>query len=264
MRVGAADEAELERVHAELLLELQALLQRAPRIFPLDHAGLFRHAGEVGLVPFLEVGELVGGGERGVRLAVALDLGDLVHRLPARPRLGPFAGQRIAEKRLEREHPAVRQIAVVGDGEQRAAGLRLPRRHPVPEILRVLAVEGRHRQHLVGLLLAVAVDHVAMQIVAAAGVARPLVADEGGEAARLVVLLHDGGVLFPDRHGEPRVLHHRRYLVVGLGRDHFGRGLHALAGRHHVVPSLELADRPSGSDCRRGSQRSRPPRPNGR
>ena len=99
MRVGAADEAELERVDAELLLQLQAFLQRPPRIFPLDHAGLLRHAGEIGLIPFLELGELVGGRERGMRLAVTLDLGDLVHRLPARPRLGPFAGQRIAEER---------------------------------------------------------------------------------------------------------------------------------------------------------------------
>ena len=38
-----------------------------------------------------------------------------------------------------------------------------------------------HRQHLVGLVLVVAVDDVAMQVVAAAGVRGPFVGDEGGE-----------------------------------------------------------------------------------
>jgi hypothetical protein len=56
----------------------------------------------------------------------------------------------------------------VGDSEQRAAGFCLPGRHPLPQIFRILTIEGGHRQDLVGHGLAVAIDHVAVQIVAAA------------------------------------------------------------------------------------------------
>ena len=53
-----------------------------------------------------------------MRLAVALDLRDLVERLPLRARLGILAVDRLAGERFHlREHDAVAQIAVVGDGE---------------------------------------------------------------------------------------------------------------------------------------------------
>ena len=106
-------------------------------------------------------------------LTITLDLGDFIHRLPARPCLCPFARQRIALEGPEREHLAIGKVAIVGDGQQRSAGLLLPLGHPLPKVLRVLAVEGGHRQHLVGLVLAVPVDHVAVEVVAAAGIARP-------------------------------------------------------------------------------------------
>ena len=107
MAVGAARQAELERVHAEQLLEFQALLQRATRIFALNHAGLLWHASQVGLVPFVEIGELVARRKRRMGLAVTLDLGSLLHRLPLCARFSPFARQRVARKGLEREHLAV-------------------------------------------------------------------------------------------------------------------------------------------------------------
>ena len=60
VRVGRTDHAELVRVHAQLLLELQAGLQRRARVFALQHVGLLALAQvEIALVPELEAGEFV-------------------------------------------------------------------------------------------------------------------------------------------------------------------------------------------------------------
>src|SRR4029453_939680 len=85
-----------------------------------------------------------------------------------------------------RGNPAVRQVAVVRDREDLAARLLLPFGHPLPQIFRVFALERRVGQYRVGLVLAIAIDDVPMQVVAAAGVRGPLVRDEGGEATWLV------------------------------------------------------------------------------
>ena len=61
MRVGAADEAELERVDAKFCLKFQPFLQRAPRILAFDHSGRLRHARQIGGIPFLEPREFIGG-----------------------------------------------------------------------------------------------------------------------------------------------------------------------------------------------------------
>ena len=77
------------------------------------------------------------------------------------------------------------------DGQHAAAGLVLVGGHPLPEVARIVAAErriGRVGLDAQGLVAAVAVDHVAMQVVAL--VERgPLVADESGEAAGIVSLL---------------------------------------------------------------------------
>mgnify|MGYP003693779293 CR=1 FL=1 len=111
-----------------------------------------------------------------MRLALPLHLNRFEQRLPPLPRVGPGLRERVAAEGRQREHPAVREIAVVRDREDLAAGGLLPFGHPLPEVLGVLALERGVGQHLVGLVLVVAVDDVPVQVVAAAGVRRPLVA----------------------------------------------------------------------------------------
>ena len=203
--VGRADHAELVGIDAELRFELEAGLQRGTRIFALQHLGLLRFAEvEVALVPQLVAGELVVGREVGMRLAVALDLRRLVERLPAGACLGVFRGQRLAGRGigLRREHPAVREIAVVRDGQNPSTGLVLIGLEMLPQILRSRAALrriGRERKGLARLVAAVAVDHDTMQIVAGRHLRGPLIADEGGEASRLIVFFRRGDDLVPGR-----------------------------------------------------------------
>jgi hypothetical protein len=90
VRVGAPHHAELEGVDAQLLLLLQTHLEGAAGVLVLEHPiFLGLEAGDVGLVPGAVIGPLVVWRQRGVGLAVTLDLGDLVDRLP------PHAGLRI-------------------------------------------------------------------------------------------------------------------------------------------------------------------------
>ena len=97
-----------------------------------------------------------------------------------------------------------------------------------------------HRDHLIRLVAAVPVDDVAMQVVAAAGVRRPFVADERGEPSRLVVPFHDLVVLLPDRLRKFRVHDARGELLIGLRLDQLHRRGRSLlrARQHHVVPAL--------------------------
>ena len=127
------------------------------------------------------------------------------------------------------------------DREELAAGGLLPFGHPLIEVFGVLALEGGVRQHAVGLVLVVAVDDVPVQVVATAGVRRPLVADERREAPRLVVLLGNRGVLRPDALGKPRIRRDRRQLLVRLRGDQFHHGLLGLhwTAVEHVAPPLE-------------------------
>ena len=253
MRVAAADQAELVGVRAELLLELQAVLERRAGVLELEHLLLLGDAAvEVALVPDLEVGELVVRREEGMGLAVALRLRRLVEPLPLRARLDVLAVELLAEGLDHGEHQAVAQVAVVRDGEDVAAGLLLVRVHPLPELDRVVAAERRvdgERLDLARLVAVVAEDDVAVEVVAA-GVRRPLVADEGGEAARVVVLLGRGDRLLPRapvgaRAGEVHEVLRERPLREG--DDDLDRRLGALAGLDHVVP---LAARRVGEDLR--------------
>ncbi len=175
-----------------------------------------------------------------MRFALTLGLDGLEQRLPAGARFRPFLGGILPIKGRELEHAPVREVAVVRNGEHGAAGLLLPVLHPLPEVFRVFRLEGGHGEDLVRLVLAVPVDDVAMQVVAAACVRGPLVGDEGGEAARLVVLLHDCVVLLPDRRRELRVHDRGRQPLVGLRVDE----LHGCGGSlfrarcHHLIPAL--------------------------
>ena len=139
------------------------------------------------------------------------------------------------------EHQAVAQIAVVGDGEHAAAGLLLVGAHPFPQLARDCRCRGRRhgkRLDLARLVAVVAEDDIAVQVVAA-GVRGPLVADEGGEAARLVVLLRGGDRLLPGaaigaRAGKIHEVLGER--PVREGHDDLDRRVCALAGLDHVIP----------------------------
>src|SRR5262245_7392352 len=127
-----------------------------------------------------------------MRLPRALGLGGLIQALPASALLDVGAVDASPRERLDhREHRAIAQIAVVGDGEYAPAGLLFVGGHPLPKIARIVAAERLHRGvglYLTGPVAAVAVDHVAVQVVAAR-IRGPLVADEGCEPAGLVVRL---------------------------------------------------------------------------
>ena len=118
---------------------------------------------------------------------------------PTRALLGILAVEPLAESLDHGEHRAIAQIAVVRDGQHAAAGLLLVGLHPFPQLDRIVAAVRRihgERVDLARLVAVVAEDDVAMQVVAA-GVRGPLVADEGGEAARLVEMLRGGDRLLP-------------------------------------------------------------------
>src|SRR3990170_3304304 len=132
--------------------------------------------------------------------AVALDLGRLVKQLPTRTLHSIFAIDRLAGERLDDwEHATVGKIAVVGDGEQVAAGLVLIGRHPLPQVARVVAAErlhGRERLDEACSFGSVSEDDVAMQIVAAR-IRRPLIAYECREPARIIGLFGSLDRLLP-------------------------------------------------------------------
>ena len=180
-----------------------------------------------------------------MRLAVALDLGDLVERLPARAGLGIGAVEVPAGEGVDhREHAPVGEIAVMRDRQHLAAGPLLVGGQPAPEVLGVVAAgrpQGGVGLDLPGLVAAIAVDHDAVEVVAP-GVRRPLVADERGEAAGLVRLLGCRDNLVPGgavgaraRYGEDR----RTNLIRPEGPDDLQRGGGRLfaAAPHHVVPA---------------------------
>src|SRR5579871_1328635 len=122
---------------------------------------------EAALIPCLEIGELIVGGERRVRFTVALHLGDFVDRLPAHPPLRVVAIQRLPRgQRYIVEHQAQREVAVVRNGQYAAARLLLSSGHPLPEILGIDAVILRERDDLIGLSLAIPENNIPMEIVA--------------------------------------------------------------------------------------------------
>ena len=243
--VGRADEAELVRVHAELLLELHADPQRRASVLVLEHLVRLELAEvQVALVPDLVVGELVVRRQERVGLAVSLDLGDLVERLPLDAFLRPravvgFAGERIRH----REHDTVAEVAVVRDRQDPPAGLVLVGLQPLPQVALVRATVRRQRGvrlHDARLARPVAVDDNAVSVGALLG-RGPLVAVERGVAAGLVVLLRCRDGLLPGRAvgggpgGEVKGL---RETVPGERLDDLDRGRDALLATRldHVVP----------------------------
>ena len=247
MRVGRSDHAELVRIHPQLLLQLQTDLQGGARVLALQHVVLLELAQvEIGLVPKLEVGEFVVLGKERVRLAVALDLGHLVQRLPLDARLRILTRQRLFAGGVDvpREHPAVGEVAVVGDRQYLAAGLVLIGLQNLPEIFRRGAARGRisrERLGLARLVGAVTIDDHTMQVVARRHLRGPLVADERRELAGLVILLGRVERDLPRRPVGLRAGEIHQGLGEGAPRevvDDFKRRRVPLPGLDHVRPLL--------------------------
>jgi hypothetical protein len=176
-------------------------------------------------------------------LAISLDLGGLVKTFPLDTGFGvlaidPFAGAGLDD----RKHPAVREIAVVRDGEHASAGLVLVGRHPLPKVAGVVAAEWRQdriRHDAARLVAVIPEDHVPVEVVAA-GVRRPLVADKGREAAGGVRLLRRLDGLLPSRAVSVavRAIEQRlRELALGKGDNDLDRRIRPLSADDHVVPS---------------------------
>ena len=167
--------------------------------------------------------ELVVGRQRRVRLAVALGLHDLLQHLPARAALGIVARQRLARRSPSSSNmrpferlPLCGMASSCRPSSSRTRPSR-PRASPGPR-----SATARTGSTWSRLVLAVAEEHVAVQVVAARH-RRPLVADHRGEPARLVVLLGRRRVLLPDRlHDRPddlRILDRRRQRALRLRGD---------------------------------------------
>src|SRR5262249_34894175 len=141
MAVGAADQAELKGVRAQLLFQRQPSLERRPRVAAREHflGGLLK-ATQVYFVPDFEIGEFIVGRQSGMGFARSFGLGDLNDRLTAGPRLGVGTVDRFAAPRFHGKHAAVAEITIMREGEQTATGLVFIRLHPLPELLRVGAV----------------------------------------------------------------------------------------------------------------------------
>ena len=101
----------------------------------------------------------------------------------------------------QREHPAIRQIAIVRNGQHAAAGLPFIGFHPFPQVARIIAADRLHgyvRLDLLGLVAVVAEDDVAVEVVAV-GVGGPFITDEGGEASWRIMLFGRCDVVEPRR-----------------------------------------------------------------
>ena len=120
-------------------------------------------------------------------------------------------------------------------------------RHPLPQVARIGAAERRQRREgldQAGLRAVVAPDDVAMKIVAA-GVRGPLIADEGGETARLVGLFRRLDGLAPGAAigGRARRREALRQLALAEAGDDIDGRLRAFAGIDLVVPFPALRRR---------------------
>ena len=149
VRVGAADHAELVGIHAELLFELQAVLAapsghtriraspassaRSRRDCPCPIARSWRTRRSAKGAGWVSPSPLIWRG-----LVEPLPLARVLRILPVHR----LAGERFDD----REHAAVAEVAVVGDGEHAAAGLLLVGGHPLPQVAWVVAAHRRLRR----------------------------------------------------------------------------------------------------------------------
>ena len=215
VRVGAARHAELVGVVAADILHRDAVLQRLAGKAAGDvlHAAHVGREAEEGLI-HLVAGELVVRRQQRMRLGLAFPLLDLDQPLVAVASGGPGGVNRPAGGviNVDRVHPAVAHIGVVGDGEQLDARLALGV-HPFPELLGIRWESSdaeRRVRHLVA-----PEENIAVQV-AVAGHRGPLVGAEGRELAGMVVFVGDLAGFLPYRGGDLRA--HERLHRRAAGR----------------------------------------------
>jgi len=170
-------------------------------------------------------------------LAVTLDLGHFNEGFQVGPQGGELLGEPFAGVRLHGKHQAVGQVAVVRNGQYVRPGPFFKLVQRFPEIFRILAVELREWQRLVGHRRVAAEEHVAVKVEAAPrGV---FIADDRREAARLVVSVSKRGVFLP-RVANNFIGFERRFRLVQGGDDLHGRREHLLlvAAFQRVVPAF--------------------------
>ena len=163
MTVRARNHPELERVHAQAFLVLEAKLQCTPSVLVSEHpVFFFLGAANVVPIPILEICEFIIGAQRRVSFTVSLYLRHFIDGLPPRSGFGIPASDFFAVHSCAWKHHSIRQIAIVGDSHHACASLifnRLERFPELPGIRTFLRCERRHEGCLVR---SVAVDHYPM------------------------------------------------------------------------------------------------------
>ncbi len=189
MGVRAADHSEPKGIGTETVVGFQPEFERGASVLVGQHPvflglGALAHR-KVARVPGFVVGEAVVRRQCRMGLAVPLDLGDLVDRLPATPAFGVGPCNWLAIEVPQREHQPVTQIAVVGNRQNLATGFPLVTGHKSPEVFRILAVHRGKRPQTRRFIRTVPVDHVAVQIAVFVS-GTPLVSDKRRKFPRLV------------------------------------------------------------------------------
>ena len=242
--VGRADHPVLIGVHPGALGDQQPPLQRLADIGAGLHIrrGLFREIEIAQFPPGIAIaGEFVVGRHERMAFAVPLDLGDLDQRFARRPAPGIGRAHRPAGWVAEHEHHAVGQVGVVRDGQRLAAGGLLVLVEIVPQPVGLGRVIGGERRELGHPAATIAIDHVAVQVVAAIH-QRIFEAEEGSELARFVIAFDRGDmaqpVLLQPLRRAGRIGQLRGQSAAGLRVNQLAHRLDRLLrpGMHHVVP----------------------------
>src|SRR5258708_3292843 len=185
MRVGAADESVLERIHSIFLFDHQAALYGVANVVASDRAeGVF--AGLTCLPQLLKVALFVVGAQTRRTFGIAFDLKNLGDGLGPGTPLQAFRGERraVAIFRIERYSPA--EVGVVRDGKYLAlAGTIFLQ--PLPEELGRIAQFDGAKDRL-GIVSA-AEDDVAMQHSQTLHTGGPFESREGREFTRVVKII---------------------------------------------------------------------------
>jgi hypothetical protein len=255
VRVGRSDDAVFVRIDPGALLDRQPALQRLAHIA----AGVVARLGwlvveQVVLVPAQRAVacEFIVGRQERVRLAVALDLGDLDDRFVAGAAPRVARAHRTAAGFHQLPHQPVRQVAVVRDRQNVPAGGFFIALHIVPQRFGRGVAAIVERQHGLDLVDRVAENHVAVQVVAALH-QRVFKAVECSELARFVIALDHVGAGFPDRAGPLfrglGIVHRPERFAATLRRQDLGGGLQRILRRsvEQVMPAQQpgIADQQS-------------------
>ena len=265
VRVGRTDHPELVGIDPGLRLDRQPALQCLANILAREHRrGLALGHRQIAQLPPRDAvsGELVVGRKERMRLAVALDLGDLDQRLARGAAAGIGGGHRPAAGLGHLEHQPVGQVRIMRDRQHPPAGVFLIGVHVVPQRIGrgcgPPRAQGHHGLHP---RLAITEDHVAVEVLAPVhqGELEP---EHRGEIARLVIAFDGFDMIVPDRPGalgRSRIVGHRGgQRVARAGVDHLGSGAQRLLrpGVEHIVPALH--HRVADQDARRFGQRLSP------